>query len=65
MIDCTKDQEETYLDQKLETAKCITYIVKLNKGKEKVPALIESGSEAHLIFWDYWAKLVFKTLDTL
>ena len=49
MTDNKKNLEEASLDQKLETVKCITYSLKLNKGNEEVLALIDSRNKANLI----------------
>ncbi len=64
MTDSKEDLEEASLDRKLETIKCITYNVKLNKGNEEVLALIDSGSEANLISRGYAAQLPLKIFDT-
>ena len=64
MTDSRENLEEASLDRELETVKCITWNVKLNKGNEKVLALIDSGSEANLISRGYEAQLPLKILDT-
>ena len=64
MTDSREDPKEGSLDRELETVKCITWNVKLNKGHEEVSALIDSGSEANLISRGYAAQLPLKILDT-
>lgn len=56
--------EETSAVWDLETFKCITWNVKLNKGNEEVSALLDSGSEANLISRAYAAKLLLQIRDT-
>ena len=55
MTSSKKALEKASLDQKLESIKCITHNVKLNKGSEEVSALIDSGNEANLISQRYTA----------
>ena len=45
-----KDLEEKLVVRDLETVKCITWNVKLNKGNKKVSVLLDSGNKANLIF---------------
>ncbi len=49
MADSREDLEKAFLDQNLETVKCITWNVKLNKGNEEVSAWTNSKSKANLI----------------
>ena len=65
MTDSKEALEKAFLDQKLETVKCITYNVKLNKCNKEVLALINSRSEANLISQGYSMQLPLKILDTL
>lgn len=48
----------------LETVKCITWNIKLNQGKEKVPAPLDSGSKANLISQAYATQFPLKIIDT-
>ena len=45
--------KKAFLDQKLETVKCITYNFKLYKGNEELSTLIDSGNKANLISRGY------------
>ena len=62
--DSREDLEEISVVRDLETVKCITWKIKLNKGNEEVSALLDSGSEANLISRAYAAQLPLKIMDT-
>ncbi len=63
MTDSRENLEEASPDRELETVKCITWNIKLNKNNEEVLALIDSGSEANLISRGFVAQLPLKIVN--
>ena len=64
VTDYKEDPDEAAPARDLETVKCITWNMKLNKGNEEVLALLDSGSEANLISRGYASQLPLKIMDT-
>ncbi len=64
MTDSRDELEEAFVNRELETVKCITWNVKLNKANAKVSALIDCGNEANLISRGYMVQLRLKILNT-
>lgn len=60
-----KKLEKELIIKDLERVKCITWNVKLNKSNKEVSTLIDSGSEANLIFQAYVIQLPLKVLNIL
>lgn len=64
VTDSKEDLDKGSPARDLETVKCITWNVKLNKGNKEVLALLDSGSEANLISQGYASELPLKIMDT-
>lgn len=63
MTNYMKDLDKAVLTSDLETIKCISWNIKLNKCNKEVLVLFNSSNEANLIFPGYVLQLSLKIMN--